>query len=123
MNTPNQPVSPEFLAAVRAHREARATWGDEDPRTMRAFMLAMHLSPPWLMEEVDVMAKEMGLMPEASGYLEDGSPVFNVSDIARKVGRSEDEVRARVDAMMADRRAMGLPVDGVVDPERVHRKQ
>ena len=75
-------------------------------------------------DELAGMARAMGLLPEADGYLADGTPMFSLESFAEKMGVPLDEAEARLQAFLADRAAMGLSNDGIVtDARLVHRKQ
>jgi hypothetical protein len=76
----------EFRAAMNAHLRLVETLGMDYPDTMRAMMLTMELAPEELKNEVADMAREMGLMPEADGHLDDGSPMFRLEDTAERLG-------------------------------------
>ena len=70
------------------------------------------------------MAREMGLMPEAYGYLDDGSPMYRLEDIAERLGVSPAEAEEAMHKMLAEREALGLSNAGIVtDAARIHRKQ
>jgi hypothetical protein len=60
------------------------------------------------------------LIPDqADGYLEDGTPVYQLESIARTLGMTEDEAQESVQAFMADRAALGLDVTPI-DPALIH---
>lgn len=64
----------------------------------------------------------MGLIPQAHGYLDDGSPVYRLESIAEKLGVPIDEVNESVQAFMADRAALGLDTTPI-DPDLIHVRQ
>ncbi|MBK9312626.1 MAG: hypothetical protein IPN12_18305 [Rhodocyclaceae bacterium] len=119
--------TPEFMEAIKRHRRLVDTLGMDHPDTMRAMMLAMELAPKELIDEFGDMAREMGLMPEADGYLmtvHDGSPMFRLEDIAERLGVSPAEAEEAMHKMLAEREALGLSNAGIVtDAARIHRKQ
>ena len=126
--TPPEPpcfeYAPEFMAAVSRCLRLVEAIGEEHPDTLRAMMLAMELAPKELIDEFGDMAREMGLMPEADGYLDDGSPMFRLEDIATRLGMSIAEAEEAMHKMLADREALGLSNAGVVtDAALIHRKQ
>jgi hypothetical protein len=87
-------------------------------------MLAIELAPKELIDEFCDMAREMGLMPEADGYLDDGSPMYRLDDIAERLGVSPAEAEEAMHRMLTEREALGLPNTGVVtDSTLIHRKQ
>ena len=113
--------TPEFLAAMSACLRLVETLGMEHPDTARAMQRAMLLSPPSLNDFMEDKAMELGLMPDAGGYTDDGAPVFSLESIAAKLGISVYEAQQAMDAMRSDRAALGLP-DVLVDPAAVHLK-
>ena len=115
-------TTPEFMAAVDMHHAMRTTMGEDHPLTQRALTLVMELAPTELKTLMADKAREMGLMPEAHGYLADGSPVYRLEAIAEKLGVSADEAQASVQAFMADRAALGLDTTPI-DPALIHRRQ
>jgi hypothetical protein len=67
-------------------------------------------------------AIEMGLIPPASGYLEDGTPAYRLEDVATRLGLSESEAQASLAQFMAERAAAGLDTM-LINPALVHRTQ
>ncbi len=116
--------TPEFMNAIRKHRRLVDTLGMDHPDTQRAMMLAMELAPKEMIDEIGDMARGMGLMPEADGYLGDGSPMYRLEDIAERLVVSPDEADKAMRKMLAEREALGLSNAGLVtDPALIHRKQ
>ena len=113
--------TPEFLAAMSACLRLVETLGMEHPDTTRALQRAMLLSPPSLNDFMAEQAKELGLIPDATGYTDDGRPVFSLESIAAKLDMSMDEAKQAMEAMLDDRAALGLPAV-LVDAAMVHRK-
>lgn len=112
----------EFDMAVDRLMSLRATLGEDHPLTRRAFTLVTELAPPALKSLMADKARELGLMPSAHGYLDDGSPVYRLESIAEKMGLTEEEARASVRAFMADRAALGLDT-APIDPALIHVTQ
>ena len=60
------------------------------------YSVLMHRALGYAPESMKAMmndkARELGLMPEASGYTNDGQPVFTLQAIAEQLGMTEDEV-------------------------------
>jgi hypothetical protein len=101
----------------------RATLGEDHPLTRRAFSLVMDLAPEKLKTLMNNMAREMGIIPEhADGYLDDGTPVYQLESIARTLGMTESEAQDSVQAFMVDRAALGLDTP-LIDPALIHRRQ
>ncbi len=113
--------TPEFMAAMSACLRLTETLGLDHPDTMRAMQFAMSLAPPSLNAFMAAQAHELGLIPEADGYTDDGQPVFSMESIAAKLGIGMDEAKEAMDAMLAARNELGLPA-ALVDPAMVHRK-
>ena len=117
-------LTPEFSTAMSACLRLRETLGENHPDTKAAMMLAIELAPKELIDEFGDMAREMGLMPEADGYLDDGSPMYRLEDIAERLGVSPAEAEEAMHKMLAEREALGLSNAGIVtDAARIHRKQ
>jgi hypothetical protein len=116
-----QESTPEHRKAVQELLHLVETLGIDHPSTTRALQLSMSLAPPSMKAFMAETAKEMGLLPYADGYTEDGQPVFSLQAIAAKLDVSMDEAKAAMEAMLEDRAALGLPA-GLVDPATVHRK-
>lgn len=114
-------ATPEFMAAMSACLRLVESLGMDHPDTTRAMQRAMALSPPSLNAFMADKARELDLIPEADGYTDDGQPVYSLEAIAAKLGMSMDEAKQAMDAMLADRAALGLPA-ALVDPATVHRK-
>ena len=114
-------ATPDFMTAMSACLALLETLGEDHPDTIRAMRRAMLLAPPSLNALMADKAKEMGLMPDADGYLDDGAPVFTLESVAAKLGMSTQEAQEALNAMLADSTALGLPAV-LVDPATVHRK-
>ena len=114
-------ATPEFLAAMSACLRLVETLGMDHPDTTRAMQRAMLLSSPSMNAFMADTAKELGLIPDATGYTHDGAPVFSLESIAEKLDMSIEEAKAAMNTLLADRAALGLPA-ALVDPATVHRK-
>jgi hypothetical protein len=79
------------------------------------------LAPPELQAQMTAKARELGLMPDADGYLADGTPVY-LEDVAKQLGLSEAEAQVSVAQFMTEREALGLET-GAIDPALIHRVQ
>jgi hypothetical protein len=121
-NPPCFEYAPEFLAAIDRRRELADALGEEHPDTMRAMMLAMELAPPHI--HAMMGEKVSDLMPDADGYLDDGTPMFRLEDVAEQLGVSLEEAEEAMRKMLAEREALGLSNDGIVkDAALIHRRQ
>jgi|GEM_PF-458634 len=123
-NTKMKPT-PEFIEAANRHLQLVETLGMDHPDTMQAMMLAMELAPEELKNKMADKTQEMGLIPEISGYLEDGTPMVRLEDIAERLGLSPEQAEEAMHKMLANREALGLSNDGLVvtDASVIHRKQ
>ena len=66
----------------------------------------------------------LDLLPLFDGYLDDGSPMYRLEDIAERLGVSPAEAEEAMHKMLAEREALGLSNAGIVtDAARIHRKQ
>ena len=114
-------ATPEFMAAMSACLRLMETLGEDHPDATRAMQRAMALAGPSMQNFMADKARELDLIPEADGYLDDGQPVYSLEAIAAKLGMGMDEAHEAVQAMLADRAELGLPAV-LVDPATVHRK-
>jgi hypothetical protein len=96
------------------HERLVDTFGEDHPDTQRALTLVMEMAPEELKMEMRKMMREMGLMPEADGYLDDGSPVFKLENVAARLGVPQVEAEETMHEMHADREALGIPNKGIV---------
>lgn len=114
--------SDEFLDAVEVHAGHADMFGEGHPITRRALEVVMDLAPREIREAMHAKATELGLIPPAAGFLEDGTQVYRLEDIAKRMGLSEEDAQRSVARFMQEREAAGLP-SGLIDPSRVHLKQ
>lgn len=117
-------MTPEFRAAMDEHLRRVESLGEDHPDTLRAMMLALDLAPQELKDEMTAKARELGLIPEARGYLDDGTPMFRLEDVAERLGLSPAEAEDALREMMNERRSLGLSNAGIVtDPATIHTRQ
>ncbi len=117
-------LPPEFSEAMHRHIEIVERLGEEHPDAKRSLMVAMYQAPDWFKDDIAKMGNEMDLLPQATGYLEDGSPMFSLDAIAEKHGVSIEQAEEDLQAMLSVRQELGLPLDGVMtDSSLIHRKQ
>ena len=114
--------TPEFNEAMSTSIRLAQTLGTDHPEAIAALMLAISLAPETMIEELGGMLQEDGLMPTACGYLEDGTPVFNMEEIAEKLGIPKDEARDSALHFLTSCNEQGLP-SGLIDPKLVHTLQ
>ena len=111
-------MSPEFLRAAGRHGVLTAALRPEHPDVMMAMVAVLEHAPASLKETIRAKAVELDLLPEADGYLEDGSPVFSLEAVAAKLGAPVAQVEETMRALLA-MRGDGLAIDGAM----VHRRQ
>lgn len=120
----NRTLPKEFSEAMHTHIALTEQYGEDSPQAKLSFMMAIQLAPDWFMDDIDQMSIGNDLLPEASGYLANGEPVFKLEDIATQFGLNIDEAKQSLTEMMAIREELGLSnVGKIVDPSTVHRKQ
>jgi hypothetical protein len=115
-------TTPEFIAAVERLVVMQTTMGEDHPLTLRALALVVDLAPDDLKAFLTVKMRDLELIPDADGYLEDGTPVYRLESIAQKMGMIESDAQSSVQAFMADRVSMGLDTMAI-DPALIHRTQ
>ena len=121
---PKKSLPPAFSAAMHRHIDIAKRLGEDHPEAKRSLMVAMHLAPDWFKDEITKIGDEMDLLPKATGYLEDGSPMFSLNSIAEKFGVSIEQAEQDLQVMLSVRQELGLPLDGVMtDSSLIHRKQ
>lgn len=117
----NMKPSSEFMAAMEVARRLAITLGEIHPDTMAAMMMAVELAPPDAQEVFYSSMRSSGAMPEASGYADDGKPVFSLESVAAKFGVSDQEVQQVMNQILEARDELGLSAV-MVSPARIHRK-
>ena len=117
----NMKPSSEFMAAMEVARRLAITLGEIHPDTMAAMMMAVELAPPDAQEVFYSSMRSSGAMPEASGYTDDGKPVFSLESVAAKFGVSDQEVQQVMNQILEARDELGLSAV-MVSPARIHRK-
>ena len=91
--------------------------GNQHPDAQKALMYALSLAPQWFKAEMHKTAQAMNLVPEPAGYLEDGTPMYRLEDLAKSHGISVAEAEVRLERMMKMRTELGISNDGIVqDP-------
>jgi AraC-like DNA-binding protein len=116
-------MKPEFTEALDRHQHLVNTLGMDHPITKQVFQIVMEHAPDEFLDLAHDVAKEMDLIPAATGYLEDGTAMYRLDDIAEKLGMSIDEAEQAMRDIQAERKAAGLPELPVVDGSLIHRVQ
>lgn len=88
-----------FDMAMRNYHTIAEKYGDDSDQAIQGFMKCFDLAPQHLKDEVDKMAKQMGLLPKLSGFTDDGEPLFSIADVAKHFGMSEAEIMADIDCL------------------------
>lgn len=114
--------SPQFIDALHLYDRLAQTHGDQHPHAQAALMRLFDLAPPELQAQMAAKARELALIPDAGGYLADGTPVYRLEDVAKQLGLTEAETQASIAQFMAEREAMGLEM-GEIDPALIHPVQ
>lgn len=125
LDTPQElrraPVASDYCCEHQ-HSTGANAWHGSPGSYRRTFMLALSLAPETMIEEIGGMLQEDGLMPKACGYLEDGTPIFNMEEIAEELGVPKDEARDSALHFLAICTEQDLPT-GLIDPDKVHMLQ
>jgi len=115
-------LTPEFIEAGKRVRHLNETLGMNHPDTRRAMILMISLAPQEFKDKIENMARQDGLMPDPAGYLDDGTPVFSLDDIARCFGVSKEESEKAYEQMIEEKELIGLPIAKFV-PNQIHIRQ
>lgn len=111
----NRDDYPEFMAEVD-RLEALSAAGLEDSKEYSLALARMfELAPPEVRDASNAKLDELGLRPDPIGYTADGEPVYALSDMAARLGLTEEEALA----ILAE--ADGL--HHAINPADVHRIQ
>lgn len=116
--------SPEFTAAMEKYKSMLDENGGEETEESRLqFQKAMLLAPDWFMGEAHQMAREMGLLPEPTECLADGTPVFTAEQIAANLGVPVEEVLKHLDELKKLQEEEGLSGSNayLIDASEVHK--
>ncbi len=112
-------ISEECSEAFHRYQWHQANGSEESEDALGAFMRAFESAPEWLRDEFDEIARELDLIPDATGYLDDGTPMVSLEAIATKLGISDDKAQEAIEKFLAARVAEGLPIDGVMTDGRL----
>lgn len=102
----------DMALAKQRVEEAIAQFGEDSDQARMAMAKAIEFLPDDVRAKLNASARELGLMPPASGYLENGDPVFTVEDMASHFGMEPEQV-------MQDAAEFAMTVDA----NSVHRPQ
>ncbi|WP_333670081.1 hypothetical protein [Acinetobacter guillouiae] len=124
--TERKTFPPEFTEAMEIYRSMLDENGEENSDEARLqFQKAMLFAPDWFKDEAHQMAREMGLIPEATECLADGSPVFTAEQIAVNLGVPVEEVLKHLGELKKLQEEEGLSGSEayLVDASEVHKIQ
>lgn len=124
--TERKTFPPEFTAEMEKYKSMLDENGEENSDEARLqFQKAMLLAPDWFQYEAHQMAREMGLIPEPTECLADGTPVFTAEQIATNLGVPVDEVMKGIKELEKLQKDEGLSGSKayLVDASEVHKIQ
>lgn len=105
-------LSQRFLTAFDHYKKMVQQHGQDHPLAEKAILLTLEYAPQWLKDEASQQAKQV--LPQPSGYLDDGSPVYNIEEIAQKFGISVDQAEKQLAKILKQRKELGLNNDGLL---------
>ena len=88
-----------FCDAMTEYDAIVAKYGMDSKEEKLQFHKLLTLAPQQAKDEIAQLAKEMGLIPKPSGYADDGQPLFNLMDIQKHFGLSDDEMNETTQEM------------------------
>ena len=118
----NKTFPPEFSALMAQYRDTAAGLGDEHPIARRLWLLVEATAPEWFREEMRTVARDMALIPTAKHCDDNGNPVFSLAELAEHLGVTVEEADAAYRKMLAERHALGLPIDGAQIVGDIHAR-
>ncbi|MFW1943445.1 hypothetical protein ACG93R_08030 [Acinetobacter guillouiae] len=124
--TERKTFPPEFTEAMEIYTSMLDENGEENSEEARLqFQKAMLLAPDWFQDEAHQMAREMGLLPEPTECLADGTPVFTAEQVAANLGVPVDEVLKGIKELEKLQKNEGLSGSKayLVDASEVHKIQ
>jgi hypothetical protein len=117
-------LSPEFCDVMHKHIDACKKYGASSEQAKELLTHALLIAPPAFLEDLEKMVNEMNLIPEPSGYLEDGTPMVSLEDLARHLNIPPEKAVASMEKLLAKRAELGMQTDGlVVQSDQIHRRQ
>lgn len=117
-------TNPIFHYLLDRYKDMRDQGIDNTLEARTLFMELLHYAPPEYQKVADDLAHEMDLIPEVTGYLDDGTPMVSLEAMARKLGMSIEDAEKELEQFIAMRKSLGLPLEGIItDSSRVHRVQ
>ncbi|MDD5175772.1 MAG: hypothetical protein PHQ05_05045 [Sterolibacterium sp.] len=86
--------SPEFAHAAMEYGIYVDAGLTHLPTARAAMARMLEYAPPSLQRRLHVKAQSLGLIPAPTGYLDDGTAVYALDNLAAHLGMSPDEVKA-----------------------------
>lgn len=117
-----QKFPPEFSALMAQYRDTSAGLGHDHPIAQRLWLLVVHTAPPWFVDEMSAMAREMDLIPDPCACDDTGQKFYSLDALAAKLGMSPAEAQRQMAALQADAAIAGLrDVLQTKDVRELHR--
>jgi hypothetical protein len=105
-------ATPAFKAAMADYIRLCNSGQQDSEQAFAALRKLTEAAPPEFKAALEQQAQAMGLIPPATGYLANGTPVWSTQDIAAHHGLPTSQVEAQLE---------GLAID--IDPAHIHRPQ
>lgn len=119
-----EPLSPDFFLLMEHYRHMIAVFGEDSDQAIYAFKKVLDVSPDWLKQEAFEATYGKNVLPQSSGYADDGTPLYSLEEVSRRLGMTQEQSKKKIDEFFAYRRSKGLPVDGFIfDSSQINRKQ
>jgi len=113
----------EFKDALKQYVILRDAHGADHELAKDAFILLFSLAPDEYVDEAHNIAVEMNLIPDASGYLEDGSPMYKLGDIAAKNGVTIEEAEKAMSNILEIQSIAGIKNTSISSSNVIYNKQ
>jgi hypothetical protein len=121
--------TPEFRAAFKIaddeYEQAVKENGEKHPKSLLALITLLAFVPGELQGQLLQRADELGLLPQADCYLENGCMLVDFDALAARSGMSEEECDAAVRHIAGLRASIGLPIEALFlcTDEPIHQRQ
>ncbi|HRD87377.1 MAG TPA: hypothetical protein PK752_03825 [Accumulibacter sp.] len=114
----------EFLEAGIEYVCLANDLGPDHPLTDQALAAAMKLAPQDFMgrafDEFIETLRELDMLPAPCGYNADGVPVYSLDDLAKKNGRSHDEIRQDLALLLGNSNGADWLISDEAEIHRTH---
>ena len=105
--------NPEFSALMALYRDAAPGVGHDHQHSRRLWLLIGRTAPAWFKAEMMSIAREMDLSPTPRQCNNQGEAILTSTDLTLLLGMSNEKAQAAFEALIADRKAQGLPTEGI----------